>query len=111
MSLIDDVKVALRVTSDAFDPEVEMLVEAALRDLQRVGIPDEFLVDGPTDPLVRAAVCMYAKAHFGFDNSEAPRFDESYRQIVKDFLNSPTSYSDRKGGTPAAHEMAEMEGL
>lgn len=109
MSLIDDVKVALRVTSDAFDPEVEMLVEAALRDLERVGIPGELLVDGPTDPLVRAAVCMYAKAHFGFDNSEAPRFDESYRQIVKDVLNSPTTYSAQsRGGSPAVHEMEAL---
>ena len=109
MSLIDDVKVALRVTTDAFDPEVEMLVEAALRDLERVGIPGELLVDGPTDPLVRAAVCMYAKAHFGFDNSEAPRFDESYRQIVKDFLNSPTTYSAQSaGGSPAVPTMEEL---
>lgn len=109
MSLIDDVKVALRVTTDAFDPEVEMLVEAALRDLERVGIPGELLVDGPTDPLVRAAVCMYAKAHFGFDNSEAPRFDESYRQIVKDVLNSPTTYSaPSRGGSPAVPEMETL---
>ena len=109
MSLIDDVKVALRVTTDAFDPEVEMLVEAALRDLERVGIPGELLVDGPTDPLVRAAVCMYAKAHFGFDNSEAPRFDESYRQIVKDVLNSPTTYSAQsRGGSPAVSEMETL---
>jgi len=90
---MDDVKVALRVTSSAYDSEVEMLIEAALRDMDRVGIPrDMLLSSGPTDPLVRAAVTLYCKANFGFDNDDAPRFLESYRQTVDDMLNSPSTY-------------------
>lgn len=102
MSLIDDVKVALRVSSDVFDAEVEAYIDAAVRDLERVGVPRGMLMDGPTDPLVKVAIILYAKAHFGYDNAEASRFLSSYRQIVKDLLNSPTTYSE--GGEDGALE-------
>lgn len=89
MALLDEVKVALRVTSDAFDTEIQGLIEAAKRDLNRVGV-DEALVD--SDPLAKMAVVLFAKSRFGYDNSDAPRFEDAYRQTVVDILNSPTSY-------------------
>lgn len=98
MALVDDVKVALRVSSDAYDSEVEGLIAAAKRDLDRVGVPAEMLSVGSEDALAKMAVTLYCKAHFGYDNSEAGRFMESYRQIVADMLNSPVTY----GG---AHEV------
>lgn len=98
MALLDDVKVALRVTTDALDPEVSMLVDAALADMRRIGVPEAMLAEGEMDPYVRAAVTLFAKAHFGYDNDEASRFDESYRQIVRDVLNSPTRYGAGEAG-------------
>lgn len=92
MPLVDDVKVALRVSSPMFDPEVSMLVDAALADMERAGVPRELMLPGVEDPLVKQAVTLFAKSRFGYDNSEAPRFEESYRQAVKDMVNSPTSY-------------------
>lgn len=89
MALLDEVKVALRVTSDAFDTEIQGLIEAAKRDLNRVGV-DETLVD--SDPLAKMAVVLFAKSRFGYDNSDASRFEDAYRQTVVDILNSPTSY-------------------
>lgn len=89
MALLDEVKVALRVTSDAFDTEIQGLIEAAKRDLNRVGV-DEALVD--SDPLAKMAVVLFAKSRFGYDNSDASRFEDAYRQTVVDILNSPTSY-------------------
>lgn len=89
MALLDEVKVALRVTSDAFDTEIRGLIEAAKRDLNRVGV-DEALVD--SDPLAKMAVVLFAKSRFGYDNSDASRFEDAYRQTVVDILNSPTSY-------------------
>ena len=89
MALLDEVKVALRVTSDAFDTEIQGLIEAAKRDLNRVGV-DEALVD--SDPLAKMAIVLFAKSRFGYDNSDAPRFEDAYRQTVVDILNSPTSY-------------------
>lgn len=89
MALLDEVKVALRVTSDAFDTEIRGLIEAAKRDLNRVGV-DEAIVD--SDPLAKMAVVLFAKSRFGYDNSDASRFEDAYRQTVVDILNSPTSY-------------------
>ena len=91
MALTDDVKVALRVSSNAYDAEVAALVAAALADMRRVGVPDAALSEESPDPLARMAVLLFCKARFGYDNDEAPRFEESYRQTVADLANSPAS--------------------
>lgn len=87
--MFDDVKLSLRLTTDAFDNEVEALIFAAKADMVRVGI-DRSIVEDEEDinPLVRHAVMCYCKAHFGFDNEMAEFFDRSYRQIVCDLMNS-----------------------
>lgn len=84
-SLIDSVRVALRVSSKQLDPEVETLVDAAIEDMQRVGVSDAYIASMPA--LVRQAVICYAKSGFGFDNEEAPRFQSTYRQMVADMMN------------------------
>ena len=93
MALLDDIKTALRVKSDVFDAEVSTLIDAARYDMERVGVDPNLLAKDPlTDDLSNAfakqAVTAYCKAHFGFDNSEAERLDESYRRIVCDLMNS-----------------------
>ena len=99
MALLDDVKVALRVTTDALDSEISMWIDAAKADMARVGVPESMLADESIDPYVRCGVVEFVKARFGYDNSEATRFESSYRQIVKDILNSPTMYPvDVDGG-------------
>ena len=91
MALLDDMKLVLRVSTDAYDSEVNLLIEAAKADMLRVGVlPD--MVNPPVGedeaPLVIQAIACYCKAHFGYDNSEAARFERSYRQTVTDLLNS-----------------------
>lgn len=92
MALIDDIRKSLRLTTDALDSEVQMLADSALYDMERVGVdPDLLSVDDEgslENPFVKNAVTCYCKAHFGYDNAEADRFDESYRRIVCDLLNS-----------------------
>lgn len=92
MALLDDVKVSLRLSTEAMDSEVSMLIAAAKADMRRVGVPEGMLEDDSMDPYVKCAVTEFVKARFGYDNSEAARFDESYRQIVRDVLNSPGTY-------------------
>lgn len=89
MSLIDDVKVSLRVTSSAFDTEVQMLIDAAIADMGRVGVDEALLSTTTPGDLVNVAIHCYAKANFGYDNPEAGRFNEMYRQTVCDLINSP----------------------
>lgn len=91
MALRDDIKTSLRVSSDKVDAEVDALICAAFADMRRVGVGEALLKEDDPHPLVRMAVMCYAKAAFGYDNSEAPRFQESYRQIVCDLMNSKGS--------------------
>lgn len=98
MGLRDTVKVSLRVTTEALDPEIDAWVESGLQDLRRVGVPEDMLSEETPDPLVVSAVILWCKGHFGYDNSEASRFLNSYREVVRSILNSHTSYPIYRGG-------------
>lgn len=88
MAWLDDAKMVLRVSSDAMDAEVQMLIDAALNDLEMKGVNPLIVSEDSTVPLVKQAVMLYVKCHWGFDNDEADRFGNSYRQTVIDLLNS-----------------------
>lgn len=92
-SLLQEVKVALRVSSNMTDAEVEAIVSAAIQDMKRVGVDPSKLSYEGMDPLCKMAVVLYAKGMYGFDNSEASRFLDSYRLVVSELMNSPTQYS------------------
>lgn len=83
---LEEMKLVLRITSDAFNSEIEMLIEAAKADMRRVGIDESYIEERP--PLVRHAIACYVKANFGYDEQDAARFDTSYRQLVCDLLHS-----------------------
>ena len=85
--LFDLVKVVLRVSGEIYDVEVNMLIDAAIEDLRRVGVKEDLLKEG-FPPLVVKAICSYCKAYFGFDNDDAAMFSNSYRQIACDLMNS-----------------------
>lgn len=88
MSLLDDVRVAVRVSHSATDVEIQMWIDAALADMKRVGVREELLLDASPAALVKAAVVCYVKANYGYDVEERPQFSDSYRRIVCDLLNS-----------------------
>lgn len=92
MALVDDIKVSLRVSTDAMDAEVQMLIGSALYDMERAGVNPALLeVDAEgciTNAFVKTAVTSYCKANFGYDVSEAARFSDTYYRIVCDLLNS-----------------------
>lgn len=66
-------KMALRVTTTAFDDEISSLIDAALLDLGVAGVTN---VD-TTNALVLRAVCTYCKLHFG-EPDEYDRLKASY---------------------------------
>lgn len=89
MALIDDIRDTLRIKTQAFDAEVQMLIDAALFDMERVGVDPALFEDTENlSPFAKTAIAAYAKAHFGYDNEEAARFDDAYRRIVCDLMNS-----------------------
>ena len=71
------VKLALRITTDAFDDEITGLITAALMDLGIVGIDPSSLTSGTTDELIITAVITYVKLHFG-EPADPERLKRSY---------------------------------
>ena len=96
MALLDDVKVALRVKSGATDSEIGMWIDAALADMRRVGIDESMLDAENPSALVKAAVVCFAKASYGYDVEERPQFQESYRSIVCDLMNSSANIAAKE---------------
>lgn len=74
--MLEDVKLALRITNDAYDGEVLDLIESARLDLAQAGVL--FVDKEEMDPLIKRAIITYSKAHFGIDNPQADRFHDSY---------------------------------
>lgn len=58
--MLEKVKVALRVTTNVFDDELEDLIEAAKLDLGLSGVETSEI-----DPLIGRAVITYCKMSFG----------------------------------------------
>lgn len=98
MALLDEVRRAVRVSDGYYDTELDTLIQAALFDLQNKGVAPDFIQDkdGQYPAIVKQAVVLYAKAHFGLDNDEAPRFSEAYRLTVCSLLNSSKNVAARK---------------
>lgn len=59
--MLDLVKVALRITSNAFDTELNMLIDAAQIDLGIAGV----VVPAELDTICKQAIITYCKVHFG----------------------------------------------
>lgn len=73
MGIKDAVKLALRITTTAFDSEIEDLISAAIIDLSQAGITNE----DTSDPMVRRAVITYCRLNFG-EPSDYDRLKKSY---------------------------------
>lgn len=77
--MLEKVKLSLRITTTAFDSELEGLIQSALLDLGLVGI------DTKDDSLVNTAVITYVKLHFGecdnYDRLKAS-YDEQKAQLM-----------------------------
>ena len=86
---ISKIRLALRITSDAFDTELADLVEAALLDLHIAGVNGVNVV--VTDPLLLRAVTTYCKMHFG-EPDEYDRLKKSYDE-QKAQMSMATGYT------------------
>lgn len=88
MSLLDDVRRATRTVSTEMDEELLDHIAAALSDMRRAGVREDLLTPPSLHPMAKEAVMLYTKAQYGYDDPEAQRFLDSYRQTVTDLLNS-----------------------
>lgn len=81
--MLEKVKLALRIVTDAFDDELNELIQAAVIDLGIAGVDSETGID----PIVARAIITYCKIHFGepdrvemFDRLKAS-YDEQKAQL------------------------------
>ena len=76
------VKVALRVTTDAFDNEISDLIDAACADLGVVGVE---ALSSTADPLLLRAIITFCRVNFGspddYDRLKAS-YDEQKAQLI-----------------------------
>lgn len=89
--MLEKVKLALRITTDAFDSELTDMIEAAYLDLGLAGVTPVM----PEDPLIIRAVTTYCRCHFGepdnYDRLKAA-YDEQKAQ-----LGMATHHTDWRG--------------
>lgn len=72
-SLISAAKLALRITTAAFDTEIGTLLDAAYLDMGVAGIE----IPAPADALVKTAAITYVRTHFG-SPADYDRLKKSY---------------------------------
>lgn len=81
-TILNKVKLALRISTDDFNSELNDLISAALKDLNIAGV----INDDTSDPLLIRAICTYCKLHFGdavgteYDHLKAS-YDEQKAQM------------------------------
>ena len=92
MALLDDVKLALRVTTNAFDSELLEIVLAAQSDLGIAGVTNIEM----SDPIVKRAIITYCRVNFGTPD-DYDRMKRSYDE-QKAQLSTHTGHTDWSGG-------------
>ena len=97
MALLDEMRLMVRVSGSATDPEIEALIADAKADMVRAGVAQP-VVDGEM-PMVKLAIACFVKSHFGLDASVEERafFQESYRSHVVSLLNSEYNVASMGG--------------
>ena len=88
MALIDTCKMAMRVTTSAYDTEIQEYINSAMLDLGIAGVE----VPQTTDALINKAIMTYVRMSFGspanYDKLKAS-YDEQKAQLM-----NATGYRD-----------------
>ena len=73
--MLENVKLAIGITTDYYDSDLKGLIDACKADLSMCGIDESKIVD--TDALVVRAVIFYCKAYFR-NSDESERYAKAY---------------------------------
>ena len=88
MAILDDVKISLRISSSAYDTEINDLISACKSDLTISGIN----TTDDTDTLIKRCINLYVKSQFGYNNPDAVKLMESYN-MLKNHLALSNDYA------------------
>lgn len=86
--MLEKVKLALRIKTNAFDGEINDLINAALADLAAAGITNQ----DKEDPLIIRAVVTFCRANFG-SPADYDKMKTSYDE-QKAMMQMATGYTE-----------------
>lgn len=89
--MLEKVKLALRITTNAYDSELTDLIEAAKIDLGIAGVIVPITTDSNIDTIIQRAIVTYCKLNFG-EPDEYNRLKASYDE-QKAQLSMATGYT------------------
>ena len=89
--MLEKVKLALRITTNAFDSELNDLIDAAKIDLGIAGVEIPVTTDQSVDVIVSKAIITYCKLNFG-EPDQYDRLKASYDE-QKAQLSMATGYT------------------
>lgn len=102
--MLDKVKLALLITENDFDEELEDYIGAAVKDLGIAGVDGETVAVDTTDKVIIRAIISYCGYHFelihgSLDRSEAFKksYDEQKAQLGMATGYTQWSYRDEQG--------------
>lgn len=90
MALLNDVKMALRVTTNAYDDELNDLIESAKLDLGIAGV----VIPEAESNIVNTAVKTYCKMNFGTPNPAMWEILKKSYDEQKAQLSNSSDFSD-----------------
>lgn len=90
--MLEKVKLALRITTNAYDSELTDLIEAAKIDLGIAGVIVPITTDSNIDAIIQRAIVTYCKLNFG-EPDEYERLKASYDE-QKAQLSMATGYTE-----------------
>lgn len=91
-TLLEKVKLSARISGNAFDEDVQDMIDSAREELVQSGV-SRTKADSIEDPLIVRAIKLYVKANFGIDSPNAYRFQSSFNSL-KRHLSMAGDYTD-----------------
>ena len=88
--MLETIKTALRISTSAFDNEIQTLIDAAILEMNGLGVTAA--TSTTTDPQIISAVVAYCKWLFG-NNEDADRWRDIYH-IKLGQLKTMSGYTD-----------------
>ena len=79
MAILDDVKISLRISSTAYNTEINDLIAACKADLSLSGVN----TTDDTDTLIKRCIMSYVKAYYGYNNPDSDRLKEAYESLKR----------------------------
>ena len=89
-ALLPESRTWLRRSSGKLDDEIQQTTAAAFLDMSNVGITKL----NAEDPLIKQAVKLYLKAHFGYDD-QPEKWETSYERL-KSALSLSSAYTEKE---------------